>query len=414
MSDLQSLAETEHPDPEIVPEILPVDARLSVTSPAATLLAVFERIATVVPTKEIISGTAHALLQAEHGAAGEAPSVRLTGTDGEVTLSTTASGMRVAMSGAALVPAQKIAKILKMVPDPTVRIAVLGGSVIIRSGRAQWSVQTPAGDRLPPAPDVSGITTHEMPVRPFLDALAAVRKAASASSARASLMQISVRSGHLTALDGGRLHRQRVTGLPMELDLTIPLGAADQVVSLLRATGDETFRFGGNSSHLVFVIERDTLVAQRALVDFPNVDNQVLGPALTNAHTLTVNRAGLIDAVKRVRINADQDYQAVTLTLVQRPPLTEGPEWALVVSARDRIGATAQEAMRAKWSGPSGSRALTLNHRYLMDLLTTLTGDSATIRVGDDTKTARMPLYVDDQVSGFTGWVQQMRTGYGA
>lgn len=412
VNDLQTLAESENEDEELVPEILPVDARLSIRGPAETFQRLFERAAAVSPTKEIISGTGMALLEAVSAEGNSLPYVRLTATDGDLTLVMVSDLTDVIMPGKVLVPSHKISQVLKLAPSKQIRLEVLGNTIIIRSGRAQWTVQTVVGDSLPVAADVSGVSTHDVPVAGFLEAMGAARKAASSTTARVALMQLSVSDGCLTGIDGGRMHRKTADGLPKSLNLTIPLPVVEELTKMLRGTDLAKFKIGGNSSHLLFEVGNDTLVAQRSLVAFPDISNQLLGPLLTNVHTMTLDRVALLDAIKRVRVNADQDYQSIFLALVPGKATAEGKTWSLTVSAKDRSGNAAQESLPVTWVGSSGNRTLCVNHRYLTDMLTTLSDEMVTLRIGDDTKDIRLPVLVEDQVSGFTGWVTQMRSAY--
>lgn len=411
-TDLLELAETESDDPEFVPEILPVDARLSVRGPVAIFQSLFDRAAVVTPVKEIISGTGHALFEAIPAGPGHTAYVRITATDGSMTLSMVADGVEVLMPGAVLIPGKKISEILKAAPTTTARIEILGNTATVRSGRALWEVQTPVGDALPPSADVSGVTMHSLPVQALLDALVVTKKAASTSPARASLMQLSIEGGAITGIDGGRLHRQVVEGLPKDLVLTIPLRAADEAIHLLKTTSAEAVELGGNSSHLRILVGEQEIIAQRELVGFPDISSQVLGPALSNIHTLSMSREDLLGAIKRVRISADPDYPAIFITLVPGKSSTGAKMWSITVSARDRSGNSAQESIDVMWVGPSARRSLCVNHKYLTDLLTTITDEQALFKIGDDTKAVRMPMLIENSVTGFTGWVAQVRAGY--
>lgn len=412
LDDLLSLATAQSVDPEMVPDILPVDARLAITGPVGVFAALFDRAASITPAKEIIPGTGYALLTAVAATQTALAYVQVTATDGDMTSVMVAGGVDVLMAGSVLVPGKKFVEILKTTPTSQVRIEVLGNTATLRSGRAQWSVQTPIGDALPPAADVSGVLTFPVPVASLLGALVSARKAASTSTARASLMQLEVKDGSITGLDGGRMHRQRVENLVSSENFTIPLRVAEEVIRLLRSTEEETVEVGANSSHLIFRVGHDQIVAQQSLSPYPDVETQVVGPALTNTSTLTLVRTDLIEAVKRVRINADPDYQALFLTLTPGVAAADGPTWTLVISAQDRIHNAARETIDVGWKGPAKPRALCVNHRYLSDLLTTMDEEFIAFKVGEDSKTVRLPLFVEDTTRGFTGWVQQMRPGY--
>jgi DNA polymerase III sliding clamp (beta) subunit (PCNA family) len=410
VSLLEELAELEHEDPEYVPEILPVDARLSLRGPVARFIELFERAASVSPKKEIIPGTGYSLIEGFAADSSATSYVKISATDGEQTISVVVEGIKVAMAGAVLVPAQKILEILKRTPTDSVKLEVLGNSATLRSGRAQWTVQTPTGDSLPPTPDISDIELHSVGRKPLLRGLEVARKAVAGTAARPALMQAQVRDGAITAADGGRVHRQRVDGLTDELDFAIPVRVMDELMSALRASDAEKIELGASDYHLVFQIDQDSLIAQRLLIPFPDVDPLLLGPAFSNQNSLGVDSNQLAEVVKRVRVNADPDYSGIYLVLVPGQKDTEGTlMWSLAVRARDRIGNSAQELMECRWIGSSKPREVCVNHRYLSDLLTSYNQDDAIFRLGEDTKSVKNPLFIEDTALGFSGIVQQMR-----
>lgn len=409
MSDLLSLAEAEG---ETAPQILPVDARVAVSGQVSNLLPMMERAAAVAPAKEVIKGTSLVKIETHPGKAGALPYTTVTSTNGMMTSTVATDLLSVHMVGAALVPARKIVEVLRMAPSETFRLEVLGTTVQIRSGRAMWAVQTEPGESLAPAPSTEDIKTHVVPVGPFLTALQVAMKAASVSMARNSLRQIQVKSGALTGADGSLLHRHAVPGLPKSLDTTIPIDSAPEIVRLLKSATSETFEFGSNYSHLLLRVGQDEVIAQRMLVPYPNLENQILGPALTNGYTLSVDRTELLETVKRIRINADPDYRALFLNLVPVAEASDGLTWTLTVSAQDRQGNTAQETLEVAWSGPKGARALCVSHLSLTNFLSVQQTQTIALKIGDDSKDARQPLFVENDAHGFTGWVQQVRPSY--
>jgi len=226
MPDLSELVEMEHEDSEFVPEILPVDARLSIKASVSKLLALFSRAAAVLPQREVIPGTAHALLEAVQTTNTQAAHLRITASDGDQTVSVVVDDISVLMAGAVLVPAKRISDILKLAPSATAKIEVIGTAAIIRSGRAQWTVQIPVGDSLSTLLDVSGIELQTVAIGPFVNALSIARKAAS-TSARLALSQVQVRNQTVTGCDGGRLHRADLGVVATTTDVSIPLKVTD-------------------------------------------------------------------------------------------------------------------------------------------------------------------------------------------
>lgn len=413
MTDISMLAEMEHEDPEFVPEILPVDARLSIKASVSVLQTLFARAAAVAPTKEIVLGTTHSLLEAVQTSTHEAAHLRITASDGSQTVSVVMDAVTVLMSGKVLVPAKRIHDILKLAPSETAKIEVIGTAAVIRSGRAQWTVQTPVGDSLSTLLDVSGIPMQTVAVGPFMNALSVARSAASAQSAWLGLNQLQIRNGTVTGCDGGRLHRAALRGLDTSTEVTIPIYAVDELLKALGATTSSHFEMGYDDQHLVFQIDQDSIVAQRLLAEFPPIENLLLGPAFSNTNSLTVNRTELIEVIRRVRINADPDTSAVHLLLVPGKKDSEGQiSWSLAVRAKDRSGNASQEVIECQWVGPGKPRALIVNHHYLSDFLSAYEADEVVIKVGENSKTQPSPLYVEDQILGFSGIVQQMHAAW--
>jgi DNA polymerase III sliding clamp (beta) subunit (PCNA family) len=407
--DLNSLVEMEHDDPEMVPEILPVDARLSITAPVERLRTLFSRCASVAAAsteREVIAGTSNVLLEAVRATSRTVAFLRATATDGEKTVSVVADSARVAMEGKVLLPAARMNEILKLAPDEMARIEVIGTQATVRSGRALWTVQVAPGDALSVYLDTSGVQTSPVSLGPFTRALSAARKAASTSSAREALMQVLLRNGSFTACDGGRVHRALAAGLDETLNVTIPVGAVDEILKAAKAPGVEYAEFGYDENHVVFETNAGRIVAQRMLIDFPAaVENLLLGPAFTNTNVLQVKRQDLIDTIKRVRINANPDSAAITLGLVAG----RGGELELSVRARDAARNSSQETLESVWLGSESKLPeITVNHHYLVDLLEVYPGETVQFKVGEDSKTTKTPLLIEDEKVGFVGIVQQM------
>lgn len=412
MSGLLELAEMESEDQELVPEMLPVDARLSIKGSVKTLQRLFERAASVAPSKEVILGTSFALLEAFEASPNSVSYARITATDGEQTVSVVAEGVTVAMSGQVLLPAKRIYDILKLAPEEITKVEVLGSTATVRSGRAQWTVQTPTGDSLPPLANADTVKFQDVPVKSFLNGLVTARKAVG-HVFRNALMQLDIANGSITGSDGSRLHRQKMEGFPTSLSMTIPLAVVDELIKALKETDKEEIEVGVSESHLAFRFGAESLIANRLMLPYPNVENLVLEPAFTNSHALTVNSDDLRSVVQRVRVNADQEYSSIFLVLIPGKKDSEGnTSFTLAVRVRDASHNAAQEIMDCQFIGGSKTRELCLNHKYLTDLLEAYGEETAIFQLGDDTKTVRTPLFLEDTMTGFTAVVQQMNSDW--
>lgn len=404
MTSLNDLVEMESDDPEIIAEILPADARLSFTAQGTHLQRIFARAASVSPQKEVIPGTAHALLEVVQGTMSQAAHLRITASDGDQTVSVALAGVNVHMEGAALVPAKRVYDILKLIPVSHVKLEVVGQSLTIRSGRALWTVQVPVGESLNQRLDVSGIEMHPVSSTELADALSIARTAAASSNARVSLMQVQIRDGRITGCDGGRLHRARVDGLTYDIAVTIPIKSVDEIVRALRAAGDEIVALGYDDSRVVLEVGEDVIVAQRLLLPFPDIEALILGPVFDNTRQLTVPRNDLLDAIKRVRVNSDPDSAAISLNIMPGKN-GDGLSWVLVIQARDRAGNASKEAMVCEWTGISGA-TVSFNHHYLTDMLGIVNDQEVTLKLGADSKTIKAPILIESEE--FVGVIQQM------
>ena len=404
MTSLNDLIEMEDAEPEMIAEILPADARLSFNAPVSALVEVFARVASLAPSKEVVPGTAHALLEVVQGSMSRAAHLRLTASDGSQTVSVVMDRVTVHMEGVALIPAKRVYDILKLAPVSVAKLEVVGTSLSVRSGRALWNVAVPVGEQLPTRLDVSGIEMHPVSGLELANALANARIAASGTNARLALTQVQIRDGQVTACDGGRLHRCQVYELSLNLSLTIPVKSVDEIVRALRIAGDGMVTLGYDDMHVVVEVGQDVIIAQRLLLPFPDVESLIMGPGFDNNERLTVPRGELLDAVKRIRVNSDPDSAAISLNIVPGKDGL-GLSWVLVVQAKDRAGNASKEAMVCSWSGASGT-SVTFNHHYLTDLLGILTEEDVTLRVGPDAKTTKSPILIEAQ--GFTGVIQQM------
>lgn len=400
MTDLYALATTEWEE-GVEFEVLPATARLAVTGPTSALLYLVDRAAQVTPTKAVIPGTEWLQIEAE-SPEGSLPFVRTSATDGQLTMSTQSDALEVRREGSVLLPAKKLADVLKLAPEETVSLVVIGATATVRSGRAQWTLAAPAGDALPPRPDTKGIVLEPVPRYDLLYALRAVRLAVSTTEARPALMQALVRDQKVTGSDGGRLHQMLVKSLPARFDLTLPVRLIDEMIRALRDTKVDTIFLGHDELRVVVTVGNDEIVSQRVMLGYPDAEGLILGPAAMADRAMTVNTIELVDAVKRIRVAADPDLATVALEVA---PSSKG-EWMLIVTALDRNGNSAKEPVRiSKWTGPNKPQRFTVAHKSLLELLAAAMVVDVTLEAGPDTKTKKYPLLVRTET--FTGVLQQ-------
>lgn len=259
------------------------------------------------------------------------------------------------------------------------------------SGSAKWDV---------PLMDPSGfprveISKNGAPVeaKGLLSALQRVHKAASRDSIKPYLMMVDLRKGKVRASDGIRFQQ---TKFAFPFDAQIPVQAIPELLKRLAATKSEHVFVAQSDRALFFTFGHVTLVIQKVMAQFPDVDEVLLKPALSNDLELLVRREPLVDAIRKVRLVADTETDAVVLSL---------NHGSVTVEAKDRVGSVATEEVPAEWA--QAPRHVAFNHKHLTDLLGSATGEECVLRLGKDLKTKPTPLLYEDD--GLLAVLSQIR-----
>jgi DNA polymerase III sliding clamp (beta) subunit (PCNA family) len=210
---------------------------------------------------------------------------------------------------------------------------------------------------------------------------------------------VHIENGRMTACDGVRLQQIAFPDLKAEVD--IPIGAVSDLVKLLRSADSASIGLAETSTHLVFSIGSDLFLINRLMTQFPDMETNILGPALANTQVLEVSRELLASAIRRVRITADSGSNAVNLVLSMDN---------IRVEAQDGNGNRCFEDVAASWM--MGERTVTVNHRSLSDLLSASTAVVCRFKLGADKGTIKSPLLLVDETTQAYGVLQQMRSSF--
>jgi len=171
----------------------------------------------------------------------------------------------------------------------------------------------------------------------------------------------------------------------------------DALIKLLSDSEADSIKVATAGSKLVFSVGSVMLIASRLGKEFPDVEKLLLAPVLANDQKLTVDRAELRGALRRVRINADATTSALSM---------QASTGKLTLTSRDTAGNKAQETIVAAWDGPS--RSMVINHGYLDQMLAAHPAPSCVFALGKDVGKRRTPLLLADPGSGTTGVITQM------
>lgn len=305
-------------------------------------------------------------------------SLRVTGSDLDLTISQelTVAGDT---DGVVVIPSKLIADIVRALAPGAVDLVVEGDEVQITAGRSEFSMRTIPADDFPrlSSPEGDEVTLNAADLS---DALKQVVKAASSDDSRPIL------TGVLLAAEGEGLrlvstdsYRLAVRDLPG----TSVLSGDQSVLVPSRALAELNRVFGENESVALRLGERDasfvvggTQVVTRLIEgEFPNYRGLIPD---TYPNELTVNRSELLDAVRRVRLMAQE---ATPIRLNMRADTLE------LVAVTQDVG-QAQEVLDASYNGDELTVAF--NPDYLIDGIEVTPGDEITLQTVDPLKPAVM------------------------
>jgi len=305
-------------------------------------------------------------------------SLRVTGSDLDLTISQT---LTVAgdTDGIVLIPSKLIADIVRALGPGAVDVVVEGDEVQITAGRSEFSMRTIPADDFPRLgqPEGDEVTLNAADLSA---ALKQVVKAASGDDSRPIL------TGVLLAAEGEGLrlvstdsYRLAVRDLPG----TSVLSGDQSVLVPSRALAELNRVFGDHESVALRLGERDasfevggTQVVTRLIEgEFPNYRGLIPD---TYPNELTVNRGELMDAVRRVRLMAQE---ATPIRLNMKADSLE------LVAVTQDVG-QAQEVIDASYNGDELTVAF--NPDYLIDGIEVTPGEEITLQTVDPLKPAVM------------------------
>ncbi len=298
------------------------------------------------------------------------------GTDLELTirLSVDVGGER---DGAVVVPARLVADIIRALPAGAAEVELNDEELAISAGRSQFSVRPLALDDYPaqaePSADAVTLSADVMS-----EALRQVVRAASSDDARAVLTGVLLAAEE----DGLRMvatdsYRLAVRDLPESSVLgsgqrvLIPARALAELQRVLDDDHDLTVRLG--EREVVFEAGSTRLSTRLIEGDFPNYRN--LLPS-SHPNVLTVDKGGMLEAIRRVKILA-QDSTPVRLTV--------GGDTVQLTAITQDVGNAAEE-IDASYDGTEMTVAF--NPDYLSSGIDAIDSEEITLSTMDPMKPA--------------------------
>ncbi len=303
-------------------------------------------------------------------------SLVVTGSDLDLTISVSLE-VAGAEDGVAAVPAKLLSDVVRAVEPGAVEVTGNGGDAHITAGRSQFTLRTFPADEYPQVDEVGGEGVS-IDAGALAEALRQVVPAASSDDSRpiltGVLMAAEAEGLRLVATDSYRLAVRDLAGasvLKAEQSILVPSRALNELTRLLGHAEEATVYLGERDAS--FEVGDVRVTTQLIAGDFPNYRGLI---PESNPNKLTVDRAALLDAVRRVRLLAQE------ATPVRMAMSADGLE--LVAMTQD-VG-QAHESVDATYEGEELTVAF--NADYLLVGLDVAPGDEVTLETVDALKPA--------------------------
>lgn len=306
----------------------------------------------------------------------DAETLTVTGTDLELTIRL-AVPVHSDRPGSAVVPARLVGDIVKALPAGAVEVSLDDDEMSISAGRSQFSVRPLSLSDYPAQVDTDAapVTLQSSEVA---DALRQVVRAASTDDARAVLTGVLIAAEddglRMVATDSYRL---AVRDLPQSSMLAVgqkvlvPGRALAELQRILSGHAELVVRLGAREA--VFEAGTTRLTTRLIEGEYPNYRN-LLPSSYPN--TLTVGRDALLEALRRVKILA-QDSTPVRLTL--------GGDTLQLTAITQDVG-NAHEEIDAAYDG--AEMTVAFNPDYLAAGVDAVEGDEVSLATMDPMKPA--------------------------
>jgi DNA polymerase-3 subunit beta len=326
-------------------------------------------------------------------------SVLFQATDLEVSIKTS-SKAKIEAPGQTVLPGKLLTDVVRSLPEAAVSIdTTTPGSASVRCGQSSFSMKTLSPEDYPKFPEVSAEDTVSIPTDKFSAIVQQVSKSVSRDETRpiltGILVVVELGSLRMVATDSYRLCIRDIPieGLEGETELVVPGKAMEDVAKL--AGSADVLTLGAADNQVIFTFGGTTFVSRRIEGSFPNYRQLLPKEHTTRA---VIDRAELLDAVKRVSLMAQQSTPLRVKVSVAEHTLT-------LSAATQDVG----EAVESLQVTPSGEDVeIAFNHSYLLDGVSVADGDTVALEV---TSPLKPGVLVPAEGDGFTYLLMPVRLG---
>lgn len=281
-------------------------------------------------------------------------------------------GAKVISQGSVTIPAKILSEFISNLPNDTITLELKNLTLHISTGGHKSTINGMADDEFPEIPtiDTEKQLQYELAVDDLKHAATQTVLAASNDATRPALTGVywHTYEGHLylAATDGYRLAEKRIIAAKTDIAAIIPTSTIQEVLRVLDET-DEIVKVEFDDTQVRFTHGDNEIISRLIDGNFPNYRQLIPNSTSTNCIVPTdelrriVKLSGLFarDSGGSVRLETDPDADQLTIH-----------------SIASEVG---QNTSEIKTSIIGDKAAITLNSRYLNDVLSVLSADELSI-----------------------------------
>ena len=302
--------------------------------------------------------------------------LRITASDLETTMTILLSPDMVEGKGRVAVPARILLDTMKTFPDIPVTLDINDETLAIElfAGECKYRMSGHRSDEFPQLPQLTDATTIELSAAMLVSAFEKTVFATGNDELRPVMSGVlfELRDDYLTfvATDAHKLVRYRRLDVEhnQPASFILPKKPLNQLKNLLSSKADELVSLGFNQANAAFTFGNMKLICRLIEGRFPNYEAVI---PTNNPNKLTVDRAALLSAIKRVAIFANQSTHQVRFKI-------NGQE--LLLSSEDLdYSNEAKERLVCSYEGDD--LEIGFNSRFFIEMLNNLSHDEVKLEM---------------------------------
>lgn len=338
----------------------------------------------IVERKNTIPVLANILIES----AGE-DSIRISGTDLDVTIRCDADAVEIPTQGAICVQARKLFDIARLLPDAPVSFRKEQNEwVTVECDRSKFRLPGVSKDTFPELPSFKS-TPLKLPgsmLKMLIDrTIFAITQEEGRYTLSGAKFEIDKKSVKMVTTDG---HRLAYISTPTDdaagegLDVLIPRKTLAELTKLT-ADFDGDINLGADENHVYFQVGSRLVISRMLSGQFPNYE--MVMPK-NNDQSATFDTLSLNQAIRRVALMADDRSRAIRMHLTKEQ---------LLISSQNAEEGEARETVGTDFAGDETE--IGFNAQYLLDFLNVVGSEKVAFEFKDGNSQAQLRPVTEDK-----------------